>query len=129
MRCLTLHIGRHKTGTTAIQNFLFRNREQLLERGFYVPMAGRDGAGHHRLSRELSTVKKRRLKRRGGAGEAFLELAREVGQLEPGPQLLISSEDFQNCDPAVVSKALAAYRTRVVVYIREQVNYLASAYA
>lgn len=34
---LILHIGTHKTGTTAIQRFLSQNRSQLLDIGYYYP--------------------------------------------------------------------------------------------
>ena len=34
---LILHIGVHKTGTTAIQTFLYQNREALQGQGFYMP--------------------------------------------------------------------------------------------
>ena len=34
---LILHIGVHKTGTTAIQTFLYENREALNKQGFYMP--------------------------------------------------------------------------------------------
>lgn len=39
MKCkkLILHIGVHKTGTTAIQTFLYENREVFRKRGFFVP--------------------------------------------------------------------------------------------
>ena len=32
-----MHIGTHKTGTTAIQHFLDQNRSRLLEQGFLYP--------------------------------------------------------------------------------------------
>ncbi|BES66414.1 hypothetical protein SANA_28530 [Gottschalkiaceae bacterium SANA] len=35
---LILHIGVHKTGTTAIQTFLYENREVLQRQGFYLPV-------------------------------------------------------------------------------------------
>lgn len=35
---LVLHIGTHKTGTTAVQRFLSQNRVQLLEMGYYYPV-------------------------------------------------------------------------------------------
>lgn len=34
---LVLHIGTHKTGTTAIQRFLSQNREQLMQMGYCYP--------------------------------------------------------------------------------------------
>ncbi|WP_027179770.1 hypothetical protein [Maridesulfovibrio bastinii] len=36
MKCF-LHIGLHKTGTTAIQRFSFENKDYLLEKGYDYP--------------------------------------------------------------------------------------------
>lgn len=47
MRRLILHIGTEKTGTSSIQLFLSRNRRQLLEQGFGVPLCLADAAGNH----------------------------------------------------------------------------------
>jgi len=43
---LLLHIGPHKTGTTAIQIFCERNRTQLARAGFWYPEVGIEGAQH-----------------------------------------------------------------------------------
>ncbi len=48
-----LHAGTHKTGTTAIQVFLSRQRALLAERGLYVPEAGLTDGGHHNIAYEL----------------------------------------------------------------------------
>jgi hypothetical protein len=47
-----LHIGSEKTGTTSIQQFFGKNRESLLDRGFWYPksLAYEDGRVHRRLS-------------------------------------------------------------------------------
>ena len=37
LKKLILHIGVHKTGSTAIQSFLYRNNTLLNEQGFYMP--------------------------------------------------------------------------------------------
>lgn len=34
---LILHIGAHKTGTTAIQSFLYKNSDKINKHGFYIP--------------------------------------------------------------------------------------------
>ena len=47
---LFIHIGFGKTGTTAIQDFLFANRNQLLENRLIYPETGLEGSGHHGLS-------------------------------------------------------------------------------
>lgn len=43
---ITLHIGPHKTGTTAIQQWLLDNRAALLEAGIYYPVPESEGPGH-----------------------------------------------------------------------------------
>jgi hypothetical protein len=52
-----LHAGTHKTGTTAIQAFLHRQRALLAQRGLYLPEAGLVGpppeCGHHNIAFEL----------------------------------------------------------------------------
>jgi|688.fasta_scaffold02440_21 hypothetical protein len=46
---LVLHIGPHKTGTTAIQAFCERNRKPLAKAGFWYPTAGIVTAQHLQL--------------------------------------------------------------------------------
>jgi hypothetical protein len=43
---LVLHIGPHKTGTTAIQRFCDRNRDRLAKAGFWYPRSGSASAQH-----------------------------------------------------------------------------------
>jgi hypothetical protein len=55
MRKVYLHIGFGKTGTTAIQNFFYLNRDKFLKKGIHYPTAGikkkgRHGKGHHGLA-------------------------------------------------------------------------------
>jgi len=55
-------------------------------------------------------------------------LREEIGSV-PDKRIVLSSEAFQNCRPNFVRRAFKAYETQVVVYIRNQLEYLASAYA
>jgi hypothetical protein len=48
-----VHGGGHKTGSSALQSFLLQNREALIAKGYYVPVAGRSGA-HHGLMRRIA---------------------------------------------------------------------------
>jgi hypothetical protein len=43
---LILHVGLHKTGTTTIQNFLHKNRNELLKHGVFYPDVGIWGSQH-----------------------------------------------------------------------------------
>lgn len=44
-KTLYIHIGGHKTGTSAIQEFLFLNRKRLMNKGYLYPLTG--GKKHH----------------------------------------------------------------------------------
>lgn len=129
MRDLILHIGRHKTGTTAIQHFLGDNRPALKTHGYLVPQSGKVSVGHHGFSRAIASTKMAKFSFSGPSQlPAFKQLARELQDEEPALTAVISSEAFQNCTPKIVSRAFRDYRPRIVVYLRNQLDYLASAY-
>jgi hypothetical protein len=52
-RVCYIHIGPHKTGTSAIQWFLKENRTALLKFGYFVPESRANHGGHHALARKL----------------------------------------------------------------------------
>jgi len=45
-----IHIGIHKTGSTAIQHFLHHNHDALLNHGILYPKVGLHGTGHHEIA-------------------------------------------------------------------------------
>lgn len=53
---LFLHIGTHKTGTTALQHFLSVNKQRLQECGVLIPVSGCIGpySGHHNIAWEMN---------------------------------------------------------------------------
>ncbi|HSV68815.1 MAG TPA: hypothetical protein VLI72_01785 [Methylibium sp.] len=128
MSDFVLHIGRHKTGTSSLQHFLHLNRERLVAQGWYYPQAGLAPVAHHDIARFLH-MKQRKLlplPERERLAQTVRALAKEVaGRREP---VLLSSEAFQNCQPQWVATRFAPGSTRVIVYIREQVDYLVSSY-
>lgn len=130
MRDLVLHIGRHKTGTTAIQHFLNDNRKALESQGYFVPETGKVNAGHHGFSRPLQAgnVKEKPITDPARL-PPFLRLQEEIATVDPALCLVVSSEAFQNCEPALVHQAFEGFNIRIVVYLRNQLEYLASAYA
>jgi hypothetical protein len=52
-RVCYVHVGPHKTGTSAIQWFLKEHRAELLKLGYFVPESGTVHGGHHPLVRKL----------------------------------------------------------------------------
>lgn len=56
MKIIYLHIGSHKTGTTALQSFLHENKDLLKEQGFLYPRIGYDKPlPHHVILRPIIT--------------------------------------------------------------------------
>lgn len=128
MRKLILHIGRHKTGTTAIQRFLYGNPELLRANGYCYPDHGAIGFGHHDIAGAL--IKKNMELSEISDNEAVNKIRELIAGLVKGKKgiPIISSEAFQNCDPKLVRAALSAYEVNVIVYLREPVSYLLSSY-
>ncbi|UHQ55857.1 hypothetical protein [Microbulbifer sp. YPW16] len=126
MTDLILHIGRHKTGTTAIQRFLAANRDWLAQRGYMYPKTGVRGYGHHRIAESMP-------RRRIGiinapeARDLASSVLEEIGE-NSGLTPILSSEAFQQCPPWIVRHYLRAQQCKVIVYLRNHLSYLPSAY-
>jgi hypothetical protein len=59
-RRLYVHIGMHKTGTTAIQAFCAKNRSELAEHGYFYPVTELDAVHHYLIAVACATTKKMR---------------------------------------------------------------------
>jgi hypothetical protein len=122
---ITLHIGRHKTGSTAIQVSLIKNADLLASQGVLVPKAGRPAIapnGHHQLAWDLA--------KSGTDTEAFGALKTEINAFT-GNDCIITSECLDQLKPDHIVKladVLKPYETRVVVYLRNQVEAIESMY-
>ena len=88
-RSLIVHMGPHKTGTTALQSFFCKNRTWLESQGLYYPTAGCVYGGHHNLAWEILTDARYVLKQGGWA-----QLCQELDGRPGKESVLLSSEDF-----------------------------------
>jgi hypothetical protein len=94
---LILHIGTHKTGTTAIQRFLAANRPALAQHGYYFASAAADGDANV-VANAVATGNA------DAAGDFFrrhVDAARRAG----AEAVVVSAENFYGM--AVVAAALA----------------------
>lgn len=137
-----LYVGAPKTGTTSVQRFLWSNHAALKSQGFYIPFAGRRGAGQHL---ELPAYA-----HRGGARtgldrhaalqdndlelrrEAFVtELDRELSDVSDCHTLLLFSEYMFSSSKVEIGAyrglfAPYARRFESLMYLRRQDQWLAS---
>lgn len=126
-----LHIGTHKTGTTAIQDALARNRVLLRKHGILVPRTGciSRRSGHHNIAWELNGDP--RFSEKNGT---FDELIEEI-QRSKQEVVIISSEDFEYIHGyddtlALIKDRFASINCQVeiIVVVRKHGEYLRSLY-
>jgi hypothetical protein len=127
LKQLILHIGRHKSGTSSIQQYLAENREGLEAQGILFPFTGaRNRIGHHQLADQLNP------KVTDGA-ELETMLSDLRAEIRPGHEtVVLTSEAMQGITEtdrlARLQEALPAEKTVVICYFREHVDYAQSAY-
>ncbi|MBQ0957333.1 hypothetical protein KAK06_00045 [Ideonella sp. 4Y11] len=124
-----LHIGRHKSGTSSLQAYLADHPDRLAAEDILYPRAGRQGIAHHALAGVLQQRSMREDPQRADATlrQFRHDLARELDG-RPARRVLLSSEAFQNARAVDVAAAFAPRNSSVIVYLREQADYLVSSY-
>lgn len=138
MGTLYLHIGTPKTGTSAIQKFLYLNREVLKEQeycypdfGYYYPTIRKQRNAHFMVYRQncksLSKEEKREIRR--AEDKRFYEgLDKIKAQADMYPNVIMSDENIWNGYVKrkgfwkTLTKELAerGINLRVIVYLRRQ---------
>jgi len=119
---LILHIGTHKTGTSALQTFMSEKSDMLRTHGVHYIEAGREGRiAHHPLAWIVSG-------RHDVDPDVWTRVEDELART-PAPIHILSSEAFWFADAAEVRKRFA-YRgeIKIVAYLRRQDSYLPSLY-
>ena len=126
-----LHIGTHKTGTTALQAWLSDNERQLQDRGVLYPKAGRPVAcgGQHNIAWELNGDP-RFNPVHGTLEKLTIEMRNSSSQF-----VVLSSEDFEylyTCHDALerikATIEAAGFQIEILICFREQKEYAGSLY-
>lgn len=113
MTKIMLHVGPHKTGTTAIQLCYFRNRGTLLNNGVCYPVAGKAVTAHHTIVDWL----------RNWTDKFDPEQLRT--ELAPYEHAIISSENFVHLSSPQLERArelLSFGEVTVLFYLRRLVD-------
>ena len=120
-----LHIGKHKSGSSSIQNFLALNAEKLKQFGVLYPEIGRKKYAHHPLVRRIKDDPG------GGSARGDWSDIGALGRAHPDKRIVISSEDLETLKkPHIVElqRQLGPVQTLIMMYIRDPAGLLPSKY-
>tara|TARA_R110002096_G_scaffold37771_3_gene104690 strand:+ start:5136 stop:6164 length:1029 start_codon:yes stop_codon:yes gene_type:complete len=124
-----LHIGRHKTGTTRLQEFLTQNQQHLAEYGFDYPILRKNEIAHHTIALYLMDPATEH-----DSDAASLPGAEDIRTVQAGFDAtqnisIISSEGLQNIPARRARELVGSRPTKIIAYFREQASYAVSAYS
>jgi len=127
-----LHIGFHKTGTSALQERFNNRREQLAGHNIIYPEATTPTRGHHDIPLALDQKRQKQ----GVNDQDFASTQEHYLAQFPKEgahyQIVVSSENFiRLTDEAAVqqvSEFFEGYPVKCVAYVRDAKSYLASRY-
>jgi len=127
---LILHVGFHKSGTSALQEAFFAQRAELRAQGIWYPDIGRKA--HHRIAWAL-TQKPWGWKARGGEVTPYREFTKLMRKINSSKhkQVLLSSEFFSELTAEQIQKIIGAVKNREVIVLftlRPLVKLLSSSY-
>lgn len=125
---LIIHIGTHRTGTTAIQSECLKHHAALKNQGLFYPTQPTIYDGHHQFAWALG-VKHSQNK---GNFEIENEIKKIIRDAE-GRTVILSSEDFEFCKRRHIDFFLTILKKyfssiQVICYFRHAVSYIESDY-
>ena len=121
---LFIHLGIHKTGSTALQFFFAKNRERLKTMGICYPRSKYSHIAHHNMgwSYDLETwaVENKIINQLRSPVEEWMDL---IGDSREYGKVLLSSETLSSAKSHVVhqiKELLSAHHVKLVIYLRRQ---------
>lgn len=126
---LFIHIGFHKTGSTALQNFLVLNRVEFQKQGVLYPG---NTENHFSITKELREITNPFLNKKTQVYQIFKEILNKSNNYS---KFILSSEGFCNNEEIIIPaliKALTNFKikakVKIIIYLRPQESWLESSY-
>jgi hypothetical protein len=126
---LILHIGVHKTGSTAIQHWMSENWDLLAGKRLLYPFAYMVNAGHHELAWALG--KRSRKSSSAATPQEIVHSILEEAETARAETIVLSSEAFERLKKPEIENLKALFRglpAEIIVYLRRQDDALLSIY-
>ena len=123
---IVLHVGLHKTGTSALQYFLSANSPLLLDLGIYYKPIGPKQTNHTVLATAMHKGRPELHASARTMWKNLLDAAQQVG----ADRLLLSSEEFtpQRLDMALAKDLICDHSVTAIAYLRAADELVASAH-
>ena len=127
-KCL-IHVGTHKTGTSAIQSFLSNNNEILERFGYHYPRIGDCGA-HHNIAFSLFDTNRVSVYGTDTIEKLLQHINRTTDDIILSSEEFIHAIHYNSVNFEAFIKLLTPYFSTIelAVYLREQSSYLLSNY-
>lgn len=126
---VVLHIGTHKTGSSAIQHVLWENRQRLSRHGYLYPKTDSGQRGHHEIAWAIRSATGGRTP---AVGNGVLDRLRKQFESPKHHTTIISSEEFEFANRPeqikLVKRLFGKADVKVVLYLRRQDKLLLSEY-
>jgi hypothetical protein len=125
METLYLHIGRGKTGTTALQRFLNQQRDGLRAQGIHYVLADDDGRGigHQDFAKSFINKPPPQMKMPADPKAVQEAVAREIAEANL-PNVLLSSEHFTLADVQKLGSFFERFKpppkVKIIFFARSQ---------
>jgi hypothetical protein len=119
-----IHIGKHKTGSSSIQQFLATNADKLQQFDIIYPQIARQKKAHHNLVRQLKGD------RRFGPVLGGWDEIRALAEKKHS-RIVLSSEGFETLKEQQIrelKQRVGGVETTIVIYIRQLSSLLPSRY-
>jgi len=126
MKKLFLHIGAPKTGTSAIQDFMLRNRKALASQGVLYPAGGMLKSAHHLIGAAIHPQRAKRLgatPRDEALQTAVSQINEEVAACAPHTLVISTEYLWGKLSADNIRRLLTPFSDwdiHVVVYLRRQ---------
>ena len=124
---LQLHIGTHKTGTTAIQSYLYAHRKQLKKLGVLYPKCCDDVC-----DQQFSFIATCMRNNEDHSAQQYIDKIRQEAIECDAQIVVISGEDFSLLDKdkiELLANMLDDFEVEIVVYFRNIYDHLISTFA
>lgn len=126
---LVIHIGRPKTGSTALQRFLFESKPQLRKLGVLYPIAGNYQNASHLYAYAYEAQMRKAANLAEINGELLFEEMKAEAQRANAHTIVLSSENFWFIDPTRLPATLDEdFEVSILAYVRRQDSVMISSF-